>query len=290
MKKALALALAAMIALVGCSGPSSSGSQSQGAASSNQSSAAASSSSQESEPAEVIVFAAASMKETLDRVAEAYKTEAPHVTLVLTLDSSGTLKTQIQEGAACDIFISAAQKQMNQLDSADTSGQNTEGLDFVLQGSRVNLLENKVVLIVPADTPADIQSFQDIATDKLTLIALGNADVPVGQYAQEIFTNMGMWDDLNTQQKITFGSNVKEVTAQVAEAAVDCGIVYGTDAYSAKLEVVAEAPAGTYSPAIYPAAILNITQNQTEAEAFLAYLQTDACSAIFEEVGFSIAK
>ena len=200
-------------------------------------------------------------------------------------DSSGTLKTQIQEGADCDIFISAAQKQMNELDI--TSSENTEGLDFVLSDTRVDLLENKVTLVVPAGNPANVSSFDDIATDTVSTIALGNADVPVGQYSEEIFTNMGVWDAI--QSKITFGSNVKEVTTWVDEGVVDCGVVYGTDAYSAGLEVVAYAPEGTLNtPVIYPAAVLNITSNEAAARDFLEYLQSDACTAIFEQVGFSI--
>lgn len=238
---------------------------------------------------ELTVFAAASMTETMTQIAQAYKTVAPDITLVYNFDSSGTLKTQIQEGADCDIFISAAQKQMDQLDAAkDAGGGNTEGLDFVLQGTRVDLVENKVTLVVPEGDPAGVASFEDVATDKVSLIALGNADVPVGQYSQEIFTYLGVWDQLNDDQKITFGTNVKEVTSQVAEGAVDCGVVYGTDAYSAGLEVVAQAPEGSHTPVVYPAAVLNITKHEAEARAFLDYLQSDDCAAVFEAVGFSI--
>lgn len=241
----------------------------------------------EAEPAELIVFAAASMKETLTRVAELYKSAAPNVTLTFTFDSSGTLKTQIEEGADCDIFISAAQKQMNQLDSAADPKVNDKGLDFVLQGTRVNLLENRVVMAVPEGNPAGVASFDDVNTGKVKLIALGNADVPVGQYSREIFTNMGVWDAI--QGKITFGSNVKEVTTWVSEGVVDCGVVYCTDAYSAGLRSVAEAPAGMLkSPVIYPAAVLNIIKHEAEARAFLDFLRTDECSAVFQEVGFSI--
>lgn len=238
---------------------------------------------------ELTVFAAASMTETMNQIADLYKEVAPNVTLVYNFDSSGTLKTQIQEGADCDIFISAAQKQMNQLDGAkDADGGNTEGLDFVLSDTRVDLVENKVVLVVPEGNPAGVASFDDVATDKVALIALGNSDVPVGQYSQEIFTSLGLWDQLNADQKITFGTNVKEVTSQVHEAAVDCGVVYGTDAWSAGLEVVAQAPEGTHKPVVYPAAVLNITRQEAEAKAFLDYLKSDACAEIFKGVGFSI--
>ncbi|NLL36649.1 MAG: molybdate ABC transporter substrate-binding protein [Fretibacterium sp.] len=235
-------------------------------------------------PTEVIAFAAASMTETLNQIAELYKKSDPSVKLVFNFDSSGTLKTQIQEGADCDVFISAAQKQMNQLDIE--SDQNPDGLDFVAPGTRFNLLENKVVLIVPKENPAGVKSFEDIGSESVKLIALGNDDVPVGQYSREILTNMGIWDSI--QSRVTFGSNVKEVTTQVAEGAVDCGIVYATDAHSAGLEVVAEAPAEALkTPVVYPAAVMKSSKNPKAAQSFLSYLKGSDCTAIFKSVGFS---
>lgn len=275
-KPFLALALALTLALTACGGG-------QGAVSSGSSGGQS-----ESGPVELIVFAAASMTETLTEISENYKSVAPNVTLVFNFASSGDLKTQIQEGAQCDLFISAAQKQMNQLDAADTAGQNTEGLDFVLSDTRVDLLENKVALVVPEGNPANVRSFEDVV--RVPLVALGNSDVPVGQYSEEIFTALGLWDQLNREHKITFGTNVKEVTSQVSEAAVDCGVVYGTDACSAGLEVVAYAPEGTHSPVIYPAAVLNITRHEEEARVFLEYLQGEEAGAVFEAVGFSVVK
>ena len=236
------------------------------------------------------VFAAASMTETLTEIQEMYKEVAPNVTLVFNFDSSGTLKTQIQEGADCDVFISAAQKQMNQLDKDADPEVNTEGLDYVLEGTRINLLENKVVLAVPDGNPKGIESFADLGTDKLSLLALGNEDVPVGQYSEEILTNLGMLDQLEQENKITYGANVKEVTTQVSEAAADAGIIYATDAYSAGLSVVAQADDTMCKQVIYPAAVLNISENQDAAEAFLDYLKTDDCMKVFEEVGFTAVK
>ena len=236
------------------------------------------------------VFAAASMTETLTEIQELYKEVAPNVTLVFNFDSSGTLKTQIQEGADCDVFISAAQKQMNQLDKDADPEVNTEGLDYVLEGTRINLLENKVVLAVPDGNPKGIESFADLGTDKLSLLALGNEDVPVGQYSEEILTNLGMLDQLEQENKITYGANVKEVTTQVSEAAADAGIIYATDAYSAGLSVVAQADDTMCKQVIYPAAVLNISENQDAAEAFLDYLKTDDCMKVFEKVGFTAVK
>ncbi len=244
----------------------------------------------DTEPVTLYVFAAASMTETLDQIIELYKTAAPNVTIVPTYDSSGTLKTQIQEGAVCDIFISAAQKQMNQLDaSKDAEGGNEEGLDFVLQGTRTDLLENKVVLAVPDDNAADIQSFADLGTEKLTLLCIGNEDVPVGAYSEEILTSLGILDQLEAANKLTYGSNVKEVTTQVKEGTVDAGIIYATDAFSAELTVVDEATSDLCRQVIYPAAVLNITQNEQAARDFLAFLQSDEAMAVFTSVGFAPA-
>ena len=160
------------------------------------------------------VFAAASMTETLEKIQEMYAEVEPDVSLVFNLDSSGTLKTQIQEGAECDLFISAAQKQMDQLDIKADPAVNEEGLDYVVEESRVDLLENKVVLAVPDGNPAGIESFEDLGTDKLKLLALGNEDVPVGQYSTEILTNLNLLESLESANKITYGSNVKEVTTK----------------------------------------------------------------------------
>lgn len=231
------------------------------------------------EAVELHVYAAASLTESLNQIAENYKAVAPNVTITYTFDSSGTLKTQIEEGGDCDLFLSAAQKQMNGL---------AEG-GYIDENSRVDLLENKVTLAVPQGNPAGVASFEDVNTDKVKMIALGNSDVPVGQYSQELFTAMGVWDAI--QDKITFGSNVKEVTTWVGESTVDCGVVYATDAFSAGLEVVAEAdPALLTNQVIYPAAVLAASAHKDEAQAFLDYLKTDESVAVFEAVGFAMAK
>ncbi len=243
------------------------------------------------EPVELTVFAAASLTETLNQIAEDYKTVAPDVTLTFNFDSSGTLKTQIQEGAVCDLFLSAGQKQMDQLDASVDTSVNTEGLDFVLEGSRVNLLENKVTLAVPEGNPKGIDSLDSLAEHLGAgdiLLAMGNSDVPVGQYTQKILTYYGLDEAaLANAGCITYGTNVKEVTTQVSEGSVDAGIIYGTDAFSAGLTVVDEATPEMCGQVIYPAAVLNTSSYQTEAQAFLDYLSTDDAMTIFESVGFS---
>ena len=268
------LALSASLLLSACG---SSAASSQAASASSE---AAASSEASGESVQLTVFAAASLTETLNEIAEQYKTVAPNVELVFNFDSSGTLKTQIEEGADCDLFLSAAQKQMNALQDEDLINADT----------RIDLLENKVVLAVPEGNPADIQSFEDIGTDKCKLVALGNEDVPVGSYSVEILTNLGILDELESGNKITYGSNVKEVTTQVKEAAADCGIVYATDAFSAGLETVNQATAEECRQVIYPAALTASTAHAEEAQAFLDYLTTDDAAAIFESVGFAMVK
>lgn len=254
-------------------------------------SAAAGDVASEAEEITLTVFAAASMTETLTEIAELYKEVAPNVTLVFTFDSSGTLKTQIEEGAECDVFISAAPKQMNQLDSSCDAENNPDGLDFVLQGSRIDLLENKVALAVPEGNPANINSYDDLVAglkDGSVMLAMGNADVPVGQYTQKILAYYELDEAaLANAGNITYGTNVKEVTTQVSEAVVDCGIIYSTDAYSAGLTVVDTATAEMCGQVIYPAAVLNISENQEAAQAFLDYLTGEEASAVFEKVGFN---
>lgn len=244
------------------------------------------------EPVELIVFAASSMSETLTQISALYQEAAPNVTLIFNFDSSGTLKTQIAEGADCDLFISAAPKQMNALDASKTADSgNPEGLDFVLQGTRINLLENKVALAVPEGNPKGIGSYEDLVAglqEGSLLLAMGNADVPVGQYTQKILAYYGLDEAaLAASGVLTYGSNVKEVTTQVSEAAVDCGIIYGTDAYSAGLTVVDTATAEMCGQVIYPAAVLNITRHEAAAKAFLDYLTGPEAGAVFAAVGFS---
>ncbi|MDR1376423.1 MAG: molybdate ABC transporter substrate-binding protein [Synergistaceae bacterium] len=236
----------------------------------------------------ITVFAAASMTESMNQIVELYKKAAPDVTVVCNFDSSGTLKTQIQAGAECDIFISAGQRQMDQLDITADPAVNTEKLDFVLPESRFDIVSNQVVLIVPkGKNTKGIDNFADVVTDKVSLAALGNSDVPVGQYSQEIYTTLGLWDELNGMSKITFASNVKEVLVQVAAGAVDCGVVYGTDAATSDgVEVVAFAPAGSHRPIVYPAAMLRGAQDK--ASAFVEFLKGEESTNVFKSIGFSI--
>ena len=273
----------AAAALTACGGAASS------TAASVASSAAASS--QAAQSVELIVFAAASLTETLNAIGETYSAENPGVTFRFNFDSSGTLKTQIQEGADCDLFISAGQKQMDQLDIMASADVNKDRLDFVDSDTRVDLLENKVVLCVPEGSDKGIDSF-DVLAEHLKaqdiLFCMGNSDVPVGQYTQKILACYDLDEEaLAAAGVITYGSNVKEVTTQITEASVDAGVVYCTDAFSAGLTPVDEATKEMCGQVIYPAAVLKAAPNAEAAKEFLAYLQTDRAATVFEGVGFS---
>ena len=273
----------AAAALTACGGAASS------TAASVASSAAASS--QAAQSVELIVFAAASLTETLTAIGETYSAENPGVTFRFNFDSSGTLKTQIQEGADCDRFISAGQKQMDQLDIIASADVNKDRLDFVDSDTRVDLLENKVVLCVPEGSDKGIDSFDALAEHlkaQDVLFCMGNSDVPVGQYTQKILAYYDLDEEaLAAAGVITYGSNVKEVTTQITEASVDAGVVYCTDAFSAGLTPVDEATKEMCGQVIYPAAVLKAAPNAEAAKEFLAYLQTDRAATVFEGVGFS---
>ena len=273
----------AAAALTACGGAASS------TAASVASSAAASS--QAAQSVELIVFAAASLTETLTAIGETYSAENPGVTFRFNFDSSGTLKTQIQEGADCDLFISAGQKQMDQLDIMASADVNKDRLDFVDSDTRVDLLENKVVLCVPEGSDKGIDNFDALAEHLKAqdiLFCMGNSDVPVGQYTQKTLAYYDLDEEaLAAAGVITYGSNVKEVTTQITEASVDAGVVYCTDAFSAGLTPVDEATKEMCGQVIYPAAVLMAAPNAEAAKEFLAYLQTDRAATVFEGVGFS---
>ena len=275
----MALAMTITAGLTGCGSTNTSTNADTGSAASDS-----------GKKTELVVFAAASMTETLNQIKTDYEAQHKDVTLTYNFDSSGTLKTQIQEGATCDVFISAAQKQMDQLDASKDETANPEKLDFINSDSRMDLLENKVVLVVPENNPKNINSFDDLKS-KLesgdVLLAMGNSDVPVGQYTQKILQYFGLDEKaLADAGEITYGSNVKEVTTQVSEGSADCGIVYYTDAYSAGLKVVGEATEEMCGKTIYPAAVMKNSQHPEQAQEFLAYLSSDAAAKVFEKVGF----
>ena len=282
MKKLLSLllALAFVFSLAAC-GSKNDGANTDGDAQNGEN----------TESVDLVVFAAASMTETLTQIAEMYKEVAPNVNITYNFDSSGKLLTQISEGADCDLFISAAPQQMNAMDGSliDDKDKNPDGLDLIVTDSRIDLLENKVTLAVPEGNPKGIESFDQLAEllkSGDVLLAIGNSDVPVGQYTEKIFAYYGL-DEAALADSLTYGNNVKEVTTQVSEASADCGIIYATDAYSAGLESVDEATADMCGQVIYPAAVLRNSAHPDEAKAFLDYLTGEDAGKVFESVGFT---
>ena len=230
---------------------------------------------------DLYVFIAASLSNAMEDIQKDFNKEYPDVNILFNADSSGTLQTQIEEGSRCDIFFSAATKQMDALVDEELADKD----------SVVDLLENKVVLIKPRDGETKVSGFENI-TDAEN-IALAGEDVPVGQYSREIFKNLGIEDDVN-KMEINEGKNVTEVLASVSEGSNEIGIVYATDAASVadKVDIIAEAPAGFLeTPVLYPVGLtIDSEASNSEAaaaKAFLEYLQTDDAMKVFEEYGFA---
>lgn len=240
---------------------------------------------------ELTVFAAASLTETLTELGKRFEAAHPGVKVVFNFESSGKLMDQIVAGADCDLFISAAPKQMNLLDAAQDAEKNPERQDFIDPATRLDLLENKVALAVPEGNPREVRSFADLAkrleADGL-LLAMGGEGVPVGQYTQKIFAFFGLDEAaLAAAGRLSYGENVKAVTTQVSEKLADCGIIYQTDACSAGLTVVDTATQEMCGRVVYPAALLKGARNAALARDFLAFLQTDEAGEIFRAVGFT---
>jgi len=228
---------------------------------------------------ELTVSAAASVQDAMKALQAAYQAEVPNVALTYNFGSSGSLAQQISQGAPADVFLSASQKWMDDLEE---QGQ-------ILAGSRQDLLLNALVLIVPADK-TDISDFSDFETDKFGKLAIGEPEsVPAGRYAREALTSMNRFEAL--QPKLVFGKDVRQVLSYVETGNVDAGLVYATDAkVSDQVKVVATAPADTHSPIIYPVGVVADSDNAAAAQAFIDFLCSDIATAIFEEYGFARAE
>ena len=291
MKKQICLVMAAMMAagmLAGCSGSAkeTTAAATEAATTAEETKAEETTAEETTaaasgEETEILVAAAASLKNAYeDKLIPMFEEANPGVTVKGTYDSSGKLQTQIEEGLEADVFMSAAKKQMTALDE--------EGM--IASDTIVNLLENKIVLIVPTGSDSKMNSFEKIGD--AASIALGDPEsVPAGQYAKEALTNLNVWDSI--QDKVSFGTNVTEVLNQVAAASADAGIVYATDAASKadQVTVVAEAPEGSLEKkVIYPVAVVKATAHEDAAKAFVDFLQTPEAIAVFESYGFVAAK
>lgn len=240
---------------------------------------------------ELTVFAAASMTESLTELGAQYQAEQAGMTVLFNFDSSGILKTQIEEGAHCDVFLSASPTQMNQLDITVDETGNPDRLDFIASETRFDLLENKVVLAVAQGYQGEITSFDTLAqalAKGSVLLGMGNSDVPVGQYTQKILAYYGLDEAaLATAGNISYGSNVKEVTLQVAEQSVTCGVLYATDAVEAGLLILDEATQEQCGQVIYPIAVTKNSAQPELAQSFVDYMVSDAGKTVLEGYGFT---
>lgn len=229
---------------------------------------------------ELNVSAAVSLKDALLDIQKIYLQKQPNIKVNFNLGSSGALQTQIEQGAPADIFISAAAKQMDSL----------EKKELLVKGTRRNILENQLLLIVPKDSTLNVKDFNDLTRDDVKKIGIGAPEsVPAGQYAKQVFTYLNIWDKL--QGKTILGTDVRAVLTYVETGNVDAGIVYRTDALiSDKIKIVAAAPVGSHEPIVYPAAILKNAVQPRAAAAFLAFLTGEAGKTVFEKYGFILSK
>lgn len=229
------------------------------------------------ERVELLVSAAASLTDVLEEIKEIYEDENPNTNIIYTFGGSGTLQTQIEEGAPVDVFISAAQKQMNALEDGG----------HIIEDTRKTLLINKVVLITPTDDSI-ISSFGDLTNDSIKKIAIGDpASVPVGQYSEEIFSNIGIKEAIGS--KLILANDVRTVLAWVENGEVDCGIVYATDAFTSdKVKIITEAPKGSHKEVSYPVAVIKDSKHINEAKSFVDFLSTKEVVSLFEKYGFNM--
>ncbi|MDF2633212.1 MAG: molybdenum transporter, periplasmic molybdate-binding protein [Pelosinus sp.] len=229
---------------------------------------------------EINVSAAVSLKDALTEIQTNYELQHPNIKLIYNFGASGALQKQIEQGAPADIFISAAPKQMNDL----------EAKNLVNKATRKNLVENKLVIIIPQASTLHITKFEDVTKDEFQKLSIGETTtVPAGQYAQEVFRKLGIWDKI--RDKTVLAKDVRTVLTYVETGNVDAGIVYQTDANSSsKVRIAATAPEGSHQPIVYPVALLSETKHQKAGEDFLTYLSTSKSRVIFEKYGFTMSK
>ena len=236
----------------------------------------------EKKETQITIFAAASLQDAMVEITDLYKQENPQVTVIIQADSSGTLQTQIEEGAECDLFFSAAMKQMKALDEGG----------YIVADSITEVLNNQVVLIKPTGTQTAVTGFENIT--QAASVALAGEDVPVGAYAREIFNSIGIWEDVMAME-MNECSNVSAVLAAVSEGSNEVGVVYATDAalMPDSVEIISVAsPEYLETPVVYPIGLVKNGEadktQQAAAENFYEYLQSDEALAVLENYGFSI--
>ena len=230
------------------------------------------------ESTELCISAAASLTDVMKEIGTKYEAAHPGMKITYNFGSSGALQSQIEEGAPADVFVSAAQQQMDAL----------EKKDLLIKDTRKDLLENAVVVIVPKDSKLELASIEEIATDKVKKIALGEPKgVPVGQYSEEVFKSVNLLEQVKA--KAVYGSDVRQVLTWVENGEVDCGIVYATDAAISKnVRILMTTPDSSHKPVVYPAAVVKATKNEKDAKDFMAFLSTPEIKALFEKYGFQV--
>ncbi|MGB7379888.1 MAG: molybdate ABC transporter substrate-binding protein [Rivularia sp. (in: cyanobacteria)] len=227
------------------------------------------------------VSAAASMQDAMKEIKEAYQEEHLNTEITYNFASSGTLTQQIKQGAPVDVFISANEKFIDELDKKN----------LLLPETRKNLLKNDVVLIVPKkDIITNISNFQEITNSNIKRFSIGEPEsVPAGQYAREVLTNLKIYEQV--KPKTVFAKDVRQVLSYVELGNVDAGIVYATDAkISNKVKVVATAAYNTHKPIIYPVAAIKRSKNPEAAKEFINFLFSNAAKDNFEKYGFEVIK
>ena len=230
-------------------------------------------------PSNITVSAAASLTDAMEDIKVVYQQQQPETNIIYNFASSGSLQQQIEQGAPVDVFVSAASKQMNEL----------EAKQLLKQDTRKNLLENRLVLIVSTNIE-NISKFEDLKSDRINKIAIGEpGSVPAGKYAREVFDNLKIADRL--ESKTIFAKNVRQVLTYVETENVDAGIVYATDAKkSTRVEIAAVAPKASHSPIVYPVAVVEDTRNSEASEDFVEFLSSNSAGKVFEKHGFALTE
>jgi molybdate transport system substrate-binding protein len=226
---------------------------------------------------EVVLSVAVSMKEAVEELGRSFAAARPGLTLRYNFGSSGELQKQIEAGAPVDLFISAAQRQMDELQQQN----------LIVPTTRRSFARNVLTVIKPADSRLDLSKPADLLEARISRIAIGNPKtVPVGQYAEESLKALGLWE--RVQPKLVLAENVRQVLDYVARGEVDAGFVYTTDAAIRRGQVVeAFRPAeDTYRPVVYPVAVVAGSKHGAVAQAFIDLLVGREGQAVLARLGF----
>ncbi|MBD2058641.1 molybdate ABC transporter substrate-binding protein [Oculatella sp. FACHB-28] len=233
----------------------------------------------DAQSARLLIAAAASLQNAIEEIDPLFESANPGIIVSYNFAASGPLQQQIEQGAPVDLFISAAVRQMNALQEGN----------LIVSNTRRNLLTNSLVLVAPRNSTLGLTGFRQLANSDVERISMGEPrSVPAGQYAEELFRNLGIWDQL--QPKLVFGNSVRNVLGTVESGNADAGVVYATDArISAQVTQVATAPSDLHTPIVYPMAVVAASRNQQAARTYARFLRSRQAQAVFRRYGFGIA-